>query len=124
VSRFGSWNRARRAGASLAALGVAAAVAIAAAPTPVEASAVGRPRSATPGFVLSEGRYREFEAPSPRVELFPSGINDEGYVTGEYIRPDRESGFVRDERGRISTFDVPGAKGTETGPQDVAASKP
>jgi probable HAF family extracellular repeat protein len=113
VSRFGSWSRARRAGASLAALGVAAAAASAAAPAPVEASAVDRPRSATPGFVLSEGRYREFEAPSPRVELFPSGINDEGYVTGEYIRPDRESGFVRDERGRISTFDVPGAKGTE-----------
>jgi probable HAF family extracellular repeat protein len=63
--------------------------------------------------VLSEGRYSEFEAPSPRVELFPSGINDQGEVTGEYIRPDRESGFVRDGRGRISTFDVPGAKGTE-----------
>jgi probable HAF family extracellular repeat protein len=79
----------------------------------VDASAAGRPRSATPGFVLSDGRYRAFEAPSPRVELFPSGINDRGYVTGEYIRPDRESGFVRDGRGRISTFDVPGAKGTE-----------
>ena len=99
---------------SLVALAVASAVAtVAATPAPVEASAAGRPRSATPGFVLSEGRYREFEAPSPRVELFPSGINDEGYVTGEYIRPDRESGFVRDGRGRISTFDVPGARGTE-----------
>ena len=62
---------------------------------------------------MSEGRYREFEAPDPRVELFPSGINDEGYLTGEYIRPDRESGFIRDGRGKISTIDVPRAKGTE-----------
>jgi probable HAF family extracellular repeat protein len=114
VSRFGSWSRARRAVGSLAALAVATALAtFVATPAPVDATAAGRPRSATPGFVLSDGRYREFEAPSPRVELFPSGINDEGYVTGEYIRPDRESGFVRDGRGRISTFDVPGARGTE-----------
>ncbi|MGH2473946.1 MAG: hypothetical protein ACRDIL_01675, partial [Candidatus Limnocylindrales bacterium] len=114
MSRFGSWSRARRAAGSLAALAIASAVVtVAAAPAPVEASAADRPRSATPGFVLSEGRYREFEAPDPRVELFPSGINDEGYVTGEYIRPDRESGFIRDGRGKISTFDVPRAKGTE-----------
>jgi probable HAF family extracellular repeat protein len=114
VSRFGSWSRARRAVGSLGALAVASAiVTVAATHAPAEASAAGRPRSATPGFVLSDGRYQEFEAPSPRVELFPSGINDEGDVTGEYIRPDRESGFVRDGRGRISTFDVPGAKGTE-----------
>jgi hypothetical protein len=92
---------------SLAALAVATAVATFVATPTADASAAARPRSATPGFVLSDGRYRDFEAPSPRVELFPSGINDEGYVTGEYIRPDRESGFVRDGRGKISTFDVP-----------------
>jgi probable HAF family extracellular repeat protein len=112
VSRFGSRSSIPRAGATVA----AALVAVASLTTtwaPVGASAADRARSATPGFVLSKGRYREFEAPSPRVELFPSGINDRGYVTGEYIRPDRESGFVRDRRGRISTFDVPGARGTE-----------
>ena len=114
MSRFASWSTGRRAAGSLAALAVASTmVTVAATPAPAEASAAARPRSATPGFVLSEGRYQEFEAPDPSVELFPSGINDEGYVTGEYIRPDRESGFVRDPRGKISTFDVPGAKGTE-----------
>ena len=114
MSRFGSWSRARLAAGGVAALAVVTAVAgLVATPVPVDASATARPRSATPGFVLSDGRYRQFEAPSPGVELFPSGINDEGDVTGEYIRPDRESGFVRDARGRISTFDVPGAKGTE-----------
>jgi probable HAF family extracellular repeat protein len=114
VSRFGSWSRARRAAGSLAALAAASGiVTVTVTRAPVEASAGGRPRSATPGFVLSEGRYQEFEAASPRVELFPSGINDEGDITGEYIRPDRESGFVRDGRGRISTFDVSGARGTE-----------
>jgi probable HAF family extracellular repeat protein len=112
VSRFGSWNRARRTAAALT-IAVVAVVTLSAATAPVGASGAGRPRSATPGFVSSDGRYREFEAPSPRVELFPSGINDAGDVTGEYIRPDRESGFVRDGRGRISTFDVPGARGTE-----------
>jgi probable HAF family extracellular repeat protein len=111
VSRFGS-RSARCAAAALAAAVVAVAT-LATSGAPAGAAAGERPRSATPGFVLSKGRYREFEAPSPRVEIFPSGINDRGYVTGEYIRPDRESGFVRDQRGRISTFDVPGARGTE-----------
>jgi uncharacterized membrane protein len=38
---------------------------------------------------------------------------------GEYIRggddgiPDSESGFLRDQRGRLTVLDVPGAKGTE-----------
>jgi probable HAF family extracellular repeat protein len=115
VSRFGNWRRARGAAATVAALALAitAVAALVASPVRAAAAAAGRPRSATPGFVLSDGRYRAFEASSPRDEIFPSGINDEGYVTGEYIRPDRESGFVRDGRGRISTFDVPGARGTE-----------
>jgi hypothetical protein len=34
-------------------------------------------------------------------------------TVGEYIRPDSESGFVRDRRGRITVFGIPGAKGTE-----------
>jgi probable HAF family extracellular repeat protein len=83
--------------------------------TPVWASAGDGPRSSVPGFLFSEGRYTAFEASAPSVEIFPSGINDRGEVTGEYIRPDRESGFVRDGSGRLVTFDVPGAQGTEAG---------
>jgi probable HAF family extracellular repeat protein len=112
VSRFDSRIRARRAAAALA-IAIVAVATVTTTSAPAGASAAGRPRSATPGFVLSDGQYREFEAPSPRVEIFPTGINDQGYVTGEYIRPDCESGFVRDGRGTISTFDVPGARGTE-----------
>jgi probable HAF family extracellular repeat protein len=112
VSRFGSRSSAHRVTGVLAAA-VAAAATLTATWAPVGASATDRPRGATPGFVFREGRYREFEAPNPRVEIFPSGINDRGYVTGEHVRPDRESGFVRDTRGRISTFDVSGARGTE-----------
>jgi probable HAF family extracellular repeat protein len=113
VSRFGSRStRVRRAGAALAAAVVALAT-VATSWAPAGASVRDRPRSPAPGFLFSKDRYREFEAPSARVELFPSGINDRGYVTGEYIRPDRESGFVRNSRGRITTFDVPGARGTE-----------
>ncbi|MGH9287333.1 MAG: hypothetical protein ACRD0V_03395, partial [Acidimicrobiales bacterium] len=113
MSRFGNRStRVRWGGAAI----VGAVVAIATMATswaPVGASVGDRPRSPAPGFLFSQDRYREFEAPSPRVELFPSGINDDGYVTGEYIRPDRESGFVRDSRGQITTFDVPGAQGTK-----------
>ncbi len=69
--------------------------------------------SALPGFVFSGGAYSAFEAPEPDVTIYPSGINDSGEITGEYIRNDRESGFVRSPDGRITTFDVPGAEATE-----------
>jgi uncharacterized membrane protein len=77
------------------------------------------PRSPFPGFVLDRGRYRTIEAANPGAWQFPFDVNDRGQITGEYVRvgpdgiPDRESGFVRDARGRTTVFDVPGAKGTE-----------
>jgi uncharacterized membrane protein len=78
------------------------------------------PRSPFPAFLLDRGRYTAFEAPDPEVRLIPYGINNRGVVVGEYIRvgpdgiPDSESGFLRDRRGRLTVFDLPGAKGTET----------
>jgi uncharacterized membrane protein len=77
------------------------------------------PRSEFPGFLLDRGRYRTIEAPDPGVELYPLGVNNRGQINGEYVRvgpdaiPDSESGFVRDQRGRTTVLDVPGAKGTE-----------
>jgi hypothetical protein len=77
------------------------------------------PRSPFPGFVLERGRYTSIQAPDPNVWLFPFDINNRGQLTGEYVRvgpdgiPDRESGFARDKRGRVTVFDSPGAKGTE-----------
>jgi hypothetical protein len=71
------------------------------------------PRAEVPGFVLEKGRYRAFDSPAPNIDLFPSGINDRGEITGEFLRDDGESGLFRDRRGGISSFDVPGAKGTE-----------
>lgn len=47
------------------------------------------------------------------MQLFPGGINNRGVIVGEYIAPDRESGFVRDRRGRITRIDLPGAAGTQ-----------
>jgi probable HAF family extracellular repeat protein len=76
-------------------------------------TAGGPSGSAVPAFLYRSGRYRPFEAPAAGVALYPSGINDHGEVTGEYIRDDGESGFVRRRNGRISTFDVPGARGTK-----------
>jgi probable HAF family extracellular repeat protein len=72
-----------------------------------------RPPGAVSGFVLVDGRYERFDAPDEGVAIYPSGINDEGQVVGEYMRDDGESGFVRDAQGRITTFDVPGASATE-----------
>ena len=69
--------------------------------------------TALPGFLLSDGQYSAFPAPEPDVAIYPSGINDQGQITGEYIRDDGESGFVRSPDGRLTTFNVPGAQATE-----------
>jgi probable HAF family extracellular repeat protein len=95
--------------AAVAIVGIASVTARA----PASASVGDAPSSAVPGFVFSRGRFIAFEAAEPGVEIFPSGVNDRGQVAGEYMRPDRESGFVRDERGTITVFDVPGARATE-----------
>jgi probable HAF family extracellular repeat protein len=71
------------------------------------------PRSPTPAFVLDRGRYTSFEARDPAVQLFPGAINSRGVIAGEYLTPDRESGFVRDTRGRIIRIDLPGVAGTQ-----------
>jgi hypothetical protein len=71
------------------------------------------PRSQFPAFVLDRGRYESFEASDPTVQLFPGGINNRGVIVGEYIAPDRESGFVGDPRGRITRIDLPRAAGTQ-----------
>jgi probable HAF family extracellular repeat protein len=95
---------------SIAAVAVAAlAVVIAVAP-----AANSSPSSPFPGFLLDRGRYIPFEAPDPRVQIFPTGINNRGEIVGEYIIASRkESIMLRDRRGRITSFDVPGGRGTE-----------
>lgn len=69
--------------------------------------------SALPAFVLTGGQFSAFEAPEPDSSLYPTGINDAGQVTGEYVRSDGESGFVRGPDGQLTTFSVPGALATE-----------
>jgi probable HAF family extracellular repeat protein len=68
---------------------------------------------AQPGFVLSGDEHTTFGPRESDVAIYPSGINDRGQVTGEYVRRDGESGFVRSPDGRLTTFDVPGAAATE-----------
>jgi hypothetical protein len=105
-------------------LPLALATAITAVATAVQAQPPGAtspgasPRSQFPAFVLTRGRYLPFEAPDPSVQLFPTGINNRGEIVGEYIiAASKESNFLRDRRGRITSFDVPGARGTE--PSDI-----
>jgi probable HAF family extracellular repeat protein len=70
--------------------------------------------SALPGFLLRDGQqFASFEVRQADVAMYPSGINDKGQVTGEYVRSDGESAFVRSPDGRMTTFDVPGARATE-----------
>jgi probable HAF family extracellular repeat protein len=69
--------------------------------------------SALPGFLFSGGSYSAFEPREPDVAIYPSGINDGGQITGEYVRRDGESGFVRSPDGQFATFDVAGARATE-----------
>jgi probable HAF family extracellular repeat protein len=69
--------------------------------------------NALQGFVLRGGSYDEFEVRERDATIYPSGINDSGEVTGEYVRKDGESAFVRSADGRLTTFDVRGARATE-----------
>ena len=81
---------------------------------PAQTARGASPRGEFPAFVLTRGRYLPFEAPDPRVQLFPTGINNRGEIVGEYIiAASKESILLRDRRGRITSFDVPGAQGTE-----------
>jgi probable HAF family extracellular repeat protein len=82
--------------------------------TLVSSTADDQPRSPFPGFLLERGKATPIEADDPAVQVFPTGINNRGVIVGEYVRPDvRESGLRRDPDGTITTFDVPGAAGTE-----------
>jgi probable HAF family extracellular repeat protein len=79
-----------------------------------ETGTIAEARSPLPGFLLDRGRYTVVEASDPDVQVFPASINNRGVAVGEYVLPDqRESGLLRNARGRITTFDIPGAAGTE-----------
>jgi uncharacterized membrane protein len=71
------------------------------------------PRALQPGFLLDRGRYIGFDTPDPDVFLAPAGINNRGQISGEYLAPSSESGFLRDGRGMITKIDIPGATATE-----------
>src|SRR5262245_13296855 len=46
-------------------------------------------------------------------------INDRGAIVGGYSDGTAVHNFIRDHRGRYTTFDPPGAGGVETGTQDI-----
>jgi uncharacterized membrane protein len=84
-----------------------------AAPTPMGEHADAIPRSLTPGFLLDRGRYTTLEVPGATVETAALGINNRGQIVGGARGggvPDR--GFLRDARGRYSTFRFPGSRST------------
>ena len=100
------------AGAAVATVFTVATVA-AAPPTPMGVQAAARPRSLTPGFLLDRGRYITIEVPGATVETGAGGINNRGQIVGSARgggSPDR--GFLRDPRGRYSTFRFRGARST------------
>ena len=92
---------------------LAIAVAFAAlAATTADASAQSPAETTLFGFLLDRGRYTTLEAPRAGVVIGPVGINERGQTVGQYVVDDsKQSGFVRDRRGRITQFDVPGARG-------------
>jgi hypothetical protein len=90
-----------------------AATAAAATPTSMREQADARPRSLTPGFLLDRGRYTTIEVPGATVETGAGGINNRGQIVGGARgggSPDR--GYLRDTRGRYTTFRFPGARST------------
>jgi hypothetical protein len=82
---------------------------------PISATTIAdvEPRSPTPGFLLERGRYITLEVPGATVETGAGGINNRGEIVGGARgggMPDR--GFLRDARGRYSTFRFPGSRST------------
>ena len=72
-----------------------------------------RPRSPVPGFLLDRGRVTKFDAPRAVTETAANSINNRGQIAGAYKEAGNAThGFLRDRAGRITTVDVPGAKGT------------
>jgi hypothetical protein len=72
-------------------------------------------------FVLDKGRLTAFAAPGQGTSYFPR-INNRRQIVGAYIKQQGEpldvfGGYLRDRRGRATTFDVPGA--TSTLPMDL-----
>jgi uncharacterized membrane protein len=78
------------------------------------------PPGSAHGFVRSRrGRVTSFEVPGTQGDILVKGNNNRGQVVGEYVDtgaapgPDRllppgsVHGFIRQQSGRITTFDVP-----------------
>jgi hypothetical protein len=73
-----------------------------------------RPRTPVPGFLLDRGRATGFDAAGARMQTGPLGIDDRRRIVGNYIDAGGAyHGFLRDERGRFTTIDFPGALATQ-----------
>jgi hypothetical protein len=73
-----------------------------------------RPRTPAPAFLLERGRYTGFDAPGAVQQTAAASINNRRQIVGNYVDGDGAyHGFLRDQRGRFTTIDVPGAKATQ-----------
>ena len=93
----------------------AAAVAFTALWAAMAGASAQSPAVTLSGFLFDRGAYRTIDPPNARVtELAPFGINERGQIVGSYVvDASKQSGFVRDSRGRFTQFDVPGARATQ-----------
>jgi uncharacterized membrane protein len=94
---------------------VALAALVVAAPTP--AGAAPQPAADPAGaFLLRDGRYTPLGGVPGAAVAAHVNVNNRGQVVGFYL--DAQGGvsaFVKDRRGRVTTFAVPGASGTLAG---------
>ena len=86
-------------------------LAVLAAPMAQASAASSTPRATSPGS-CSTGVATRPSSCGARVETAPMGINNRGEIAGAYDDGKSDHGFMRDRRGRITTIDVPGARGT------------
>ncbi|MBO0684928.1 MAG: hypothetical protein J2P45_17395, partial [Candidatus Dormibacteraeota bacterium] len=71
------------------------------------------PRGMAPAFMLDHGHFVRFEVPGSSL-TFAIGLNNREQVVGYYDdAAGATHGFLRDQRGRITTIDVPGALNSE-----------
>ena len=106
---------------SLMVTALTAATAVASVPTPMgvaapertQLGAAPRPRTPVPAFLLDRGRATKFDHPDAATETAAGSINNRGQIVGAYVDAGiGYHGLVRNEAGKFTSLNIPGAKGT------------
>jgi probable HAF family extracellular repeat protein len=117
----GNGRQGRRSVVALMVVGFAAGTSVAVGGFAAHGAEIDQEQAVNPysGHRWENGQFTDVNDDQPNDFAYPGSINNKSEITGEYIRGDenlnpvRESGLYIDASGRVGTFDVPTARGTE-----------